>query len=81
DAGATDGSKTSLNFYNSAVKAHLSGNLAKAISDYKGALAVNPELAEAHSNLGLIYNQQHQYPQAVTEFRKALAINPKDAIT
>ncbi len=78
---SADANQQALALYNSAVKAHLSGNLAKAIADYKGALAANPELAEAHSNLGLIYNQQHQYPVAVSEFRKALAINPKDAIT
>jgi tetratricopeptide (TPR) repeat protein len=78
---SVDSAKAALALYNSAVKAHLNGNLPKAIQDYKGAVAANPELAEAHSNLGLIYNQQHQYAQAVTEFRKALAINPKDAIT
>ena len=78
---ATEGTKSALALYNIAVKAHLAGDLPKAIANYKDALAVNPELAEAHSNLGLIYNQQHQYAPAVSEFRKALAINPKDAIT
>jgi tetratricopeptide (TPR) repeat protein len=80
EATATGG-KASVKLYNSAVKNHLAGKLPEAISDYKGAIAANPQLAEAHSNLGLIYNQQHDYPQALTEFRKALAINPKDAIT
>lgn len=67
--------------YNKAVQLHLSGKLNDAISAYKDALEVNSSLAEAHSNLGLIYNQQHNYAQALAEFRKALAINPKDAIT
>lgn len=75
------GPAQSLKLYNSAVRNHLSGKLAEAISDYKGALAANPSLAEAHSNLGLIYNQQHNYAGALGEFHKALAINPKDAIT
>ncbi len=67
--------------YNKAVQLHLSGKLNDAIAAYKEALTVNPALAEAHSNLGLIFNQQHNYAQALAEFRKALAINPKDAIT
>lgn len=67
--------------YNKAVQFHLSGKLAEAIAEYKKSLELNPALAEAHSNLGLIFNQQHNYAQAISEFRKALAINPKDAIT
>ncbi len=71
----------SVKRYNKAVQLHLSGKLNDAISAYKEALEVNANLAEAHSNLGLIFNQQHNYAQALSEFRKALAINPKDAIT
>jgi tetratricopeptide (TPR) repeat protein len=67
--------------FNNAVKAHLSGQLAEAIAGYKSALAVDPELCDAHSNLGLAYNQQHNYASALSELRKALALNPKDAIT
>ena len=71
----------SVKNYNKAVQLHLSGKLSEAIAAYKEALETNNTLAEAHSNLGLIYNQQHNYAQALSEFRKALAINPKDAIT
>lgn len=68
-------------FFNKAVKEHLSGQVPQAIADYKAALAIDPELGDAHSNLGLAYNQQHNYANALSEFRKALAINPSDAIT
>lgn len=71
----------SVKVYNRAVQLHLAGKLSEAIIAYKEALESNKTLAEAHSNLGLIYNQQHNYAQALSEFRKALAINPKDAIT
>ncbi len=71
----------SVKRYNAAVQFHLQGKLQEAIVEYKSALVANSGLAEAHSNLGLIYNQQHNYAQALAEFRKALAINPKDAIT
>ncbi len=80
-APSATGAALAVKLYNAAVRNHLSGKLAEAINDYKGALAANPSLAEAHSNLGLIYNQQHNYAGALGEFHKALAINPKDAIT
>ncbi|HMP53864.1 MAG TPA: hypothetical protein PKD05_20110, partial [Candidatus Melainabacteria bacterium] len=68
-------------FYNRAVKNHLTGKLDQAISDYRAAIEANPELGQAHCNLGLIFNQRHEYDPALVEFRKALAINPKDAFT
>jgi tetratricopeptide (TPR) repeat protein len=81
ESAPEDKTKLARDSYNLAVKAHLSGKLSEAIAAYKNAIAANPELAEAHSNLGLIYNQQHKYELAVSEFQKALAVNPKDAIT
>lgn len=78
----SEGSRTeAVKKYNKAVQLHLAGKLEEAIAAYKEALEVNNSLAEAHSNLGLIFNQQHNYGQALAEFRKALAVNPKDAIT
>ncbi len=78
---AADVAKDAINIYNNAVKFHLSGKLEEAITAYREALNANPELSQAHCNLGLIFNQQHDYAKALTEFRKALAIDPKDAIT
>ena len=78
--GAT-AKQSAVRHYNDAVKLHLSGKLTAAIAEYQAAIKDYPNLSEAHSNLGLIYNQQHNYPQALAELRKALAINPKDAIT
>ncbi len=73
--------QAAVRHYNDAVKLHLAGKLTAAIAEYQAAIKDYPNLSEAHSNLGLIYNQQHNYPQALAELRKALAINPKDAIT
>lgn len=81
ESSEADKKLAAVRHYNEAVKAHLSGKLSDAISEYKAALESNSSLAEAHSNLGLIFNQQHNYAGALSEFRKALAINPKDAIT
>ena len=78
---STAGGQEGITLYNSAYKAQLSGRISEAIANYKAAIAASPSLAEAHSNLGIIYNQQHNFAQALSEFRKALAIDPKDAIT
>jgi len=78
---AAEVAKEAVNTYNAAVKLHLAGKLDEAITEYRAALAANPELSQAHCNLGLIFNQQHDYAKATVEFRKALAIDPKDAIT
>jgi len=80
-ANQTPGQVPGINFYNDAVKAHLSGKLDEAIAKYKETLEANPNLGQAHCNLGLIYNQQHKFAEALVEFQKALAIDPKDAIT
>ncbi len=79
--GANNPKIQARRFFNKAVKEHLSGQVAQAIADYKAALVIDPELGDAHSNLGLAYNQQHNYANALAEFRKALAVNPSDAIT
>lgn len=68
-------------FFNKAVKEHLAGQVKEAVNDYKSALAIDPELGDAHSNLGLAYNQLHNYADALAQFYKALAVNPTDAIT
>ncbi len=70
-----------IEHYNAAVRLHLSGKLTEAAAEYKAAAEADPKIAEAYSNLGLIYNQQRKYDQAMGEFHKALTINPKDAIT
>ncbi|PWT95834.1 MAG: hypothetical protein C5B53_10800 [Candidatus Melainabacteria bacterium] len=67
--------------YNQGYELHKANKLSSAISEYQAAIAANPNLSQAYSNLGMIYNQQHNYPEALTEFRRALAIDPKDAIT
>jgi tetratricopeptide (TPR) repeat protein len=43
------------------------------------ALTVNPRDADAHCQLGLLYRQRRDLPQAVVRFRQAAAIDPDDA--
>jgi tetratricopeptide (TPR) repeat protein len=40
--------------------------------EYNSVIAIAPEFAEAHMNLGLVYQLQNRIPEAMTEFRRAL---------
>ncbi len=44
--------------------------------EYQAALALAPEFAEVHMNLGLVYQLENRSPEAMTEFRRALKIKP-----
>jgi Tfp pilus assembly protein PilF len=52
------------------------GRTLEAIEALEKAIDIDPDLAEAHGYLGLIYLQQSDYKQARREFKKAIAINP-----
>lgn len=47
---------------------------ATAERDYRTVLALQPDFAEVHMNLGLIYQMESRIPEAVSEFRRALKI-------
>jgi tetratricopeptide (TPR) repeat protein len=49
---------------------------ATAEREYQAALALAPEYAEVHMNLGLVYQLENRFPEAMTEFRLALKIKP-----
>jgi tetratricopeptide (TPR) repeat protein len=47
-----------------------------AEKEYKSVIALAPEFAEVHMNLGLVYQLQNRFPEAMTEFRRALKLKP-----
>lgn len=53
------------------------GDLAGAERDYKAALAADPGFAELHMNLGLLYQIQDRQAEAMTEFERALKLQPR----
>jgi protein O-GlcNAc transferase len=52
------------------------GDLAKAMASYQHAIALDPNNAKAHSNLGYILKEQENYGQAEHCLKTALAIDP-----
>lgn len=50
-----------------------------ATDDLNHVLTVDPKNADAHRGLGTLFMAQKQYDQALQEFSKAAALNPKDA--
>ena len=52
------------------------GELESAISHYKNALKIRPELAEAHCNLGIVYKNLGDTKNAIECYENALKINP-----
>ncbi|WP_019501976.1 tetratricopeptide repeat protein [Pseudanabaena sp. PCC 6802] len=54
-----------------------SGNTELAIANLTKALAVDPDLAEAHYQLGVIQAQQNKLDNAILCFRRAIALEPQ----
>lgn len=52
------------------------GNRNKAIIEYEKAITLDPNLADAHSNLGFTYVAIDKYDLAIKEFQKAMKLNP-----
>ena len=62
--------------------AHLrNGNLEDAKACYQHAIALNPNYAKAHSNLGFVLKEQNLYGDAERCLKTALSIDPKIADT
>jgi len=53
------------------------GRLSKAISSYKKAISLNPQLAEAHLNLGYAYEVSKKPQPAAAEYAAACKLEPK----
>lgn len=52
------------------------GDLNKAAEEFKKAIEINPNYADAYHNLGNTYQQMGQTESAIENYQKALEINP-----
>ena len=53
-----------------------SGDAEGAVRRYRESLALNPDSAPTHYNLGIALSLQRKYGEALTEFREALRVDP-----
>ncbi len=51
----------------------------EAIGSYTQALRINPDDADAHTNLGIAYGNLGMYNKAIGSYTQAIGINPDDA--
>ena len=67
----------SLTLYNICGAAHAGlENFDAAINSYKIALRINPNFAEAYSNMGIAQQNKGELTEAIMSHRRALEINP-----
>ena len=59
-----------------ALELHKAGDLLGAVDNYKAALTLSPERADALSNLGAAYAQLGQFDEAVAQYQAALKADP-----
>lgn len=62
-----------------AFKDHLAGKLDAAVSQYRNAIAIHPDFAEALNNLGVALKDQNRFREAVVEYQRALKLRPDRA--
>lgn len=53
-------------------------DIASAVGDYRKAISLNPNLAEAHHNLGAELTHVGLHDQAIEEFRTTLRLDPQN---
>jgi tetratricopeptide (TPR) repeat protein len=53
------------------------GDFKTAAQEWKAITKLSPSIAEAYSNLGMMYHFDRQYPRAIGAFSEASKLNPK----
>ena len=49
----------------------------KAKVCFEKAIQINPNYAQAHNNLGIVFNELREYQKAISSYQKAIQLNPK----
>ena len=62
--------------FEAAQRAQQEKDYSTAEREYQAVLSLAPGFAEAHMNLGLVYQLENRVPEAIGEFRRALKIRP-----
>jgi tetratricopeptide (TPR) repeat protein len=75
---AAQGSKEELlqQYSEAGQQALAAGHYDEAETNFKKLLAIDPDIAEIHATLGLVYFQEKKFDLAVPELRRALKLKP-----
>lgn len=52
------------------------GKFDAAIEEFEKSIALNPNAAESHNNLGVAYSNKKRYDEAIREFNRTIELNP-----
>jgi Flp pilus assembly protein TadD len=78
--GATGLKAASRDTSDRGARRHLAGDVGGAKTDYEAALALDPNNATAHNNLGFLLAQQGLFDAAVGHYEKALELDPRKSM-
>jgi tetratricopeptide (TPR) repeat protein len=73
---SAQGSQEEQQYSEAGQQALTAGHYDEAESDFKKLAELDPQIAEIHVTLGLIYFQEKKFDQAVPELRRALKLKP-----
>ena len=76
---AADPTSDASAFLQKGINSIQSEDYQQAIKDFDKAIELNPNLAEAYNNRGLVYGKLGNLQQAIKDFDKAIELNPKYA--
>jgi tetratricopeptide (TPR) repeat protein len=68
--------RSSVGFYNLGIAHRGLNQLAMAVSAYREAIRLEPQMAEAHLNLANVFVEMGNFQQAIIHYQSALDINP-----
>ncbi len=70
--------QAAINLYNLGLTAYKDGSQEAAIIFFRRATDIDPNLADAHYNLAVIYQSQKRLKEAVPQFQEVLRLKPSD---
>jgi len=79
--GISKGEANTFLYYYRGLSYEKSGQIEKALGDYKKAIELKPDFVLPYSRLGIIYAKEKDYEQAVEFYKKSFELGSKDVTT